>query len=367
VSPRRLALASLLACRPVGPVSPAPGVQPPDAIPATTRETHGGATDVATDVDDLPRGALDAATIVERVTAWDGPASLLPWRPYAGSWPDLPGRVVGVLWAVSLYNGRDECAARDANDRVEYHFSRGLHPSYALYFPSDGRGFNFLRQWVVPLPDGTTTQVDAAMFRADTANPWGLHACAHLVELDVNAGRGGRGLHFIATGVRVLDGTTAFPWQLSEVIGELRARFLARADEHRADRKFTSRPESASRPSGPETRRPEPGPWTEQRTPGMHLTWIPERDQLDVLLWSTESRTATRTVGRETVKSVPCPPGAPCMRREVGTFEEREFLRETVEFAVRFELDRTARVLRETIYAPRHQSTDGRDRIRVHD
>lgn len=369
MSPRRLAsaagliLAAPLACRPVTPTPPEPGgpgpgplhgpsEDPPDPIATAIEPPAEGATATATAETQGPGISVDAATQTQRITAWDGPPHLLANRPGSpGGWPDLPGRAVGVLWATSLYSGRADCVARGPDDRVEYHFSRGPHPPHALYFPSDGRGFNFIRQWIVPLPDGTTTKVDAAMFRPATANVWGLHACAHLVELAVNSGRGGRGLHFIATDVRVLDGTTAFPWQLARVLADLRARSLAHAEAQRAARE----------PSPPSS-----GPWITQNTPGMLVTWLPETDQLEVLVWSIESRTATRALGRETIKPEPCPPNAPCARRDVGTFELREVRSETVDFAVRFELDRTARLVRETIYTPRHRSSTGIDRIRIH-
>lgn len=367
-SPLASGFAALLACRPVGPVSPPPGGPSPgpDTGAASEVRDPGALTEPVPDPADAtpdsasetapetpgPGITVDAALQTQRVTRWDGAPHQLLYRPGSpGGWPDLPGRAVGVLWSVALYNGRGECVTRNPGDPVQYQFSRGPIPSYSLYFPSDGRGFNFIPQWIVPLPDGTTTKVDAALFRPDTTNTWGLHACAHLVELAVNAGRGGRGLHFIATDVRVLDGTAAFPWRLNRVLADLRARTRAHADAHRADLQV--------RASGP-------GPWTTQRTPGMLVTWLPETDQLEVIVWSTETRTATRTLGRETIRPEPCPPGSPCARRDAGTFEDREVQRETVDFAVRYELDRTARLLRETIYTPRQQSDTRTNRVQVH-
>lgn len=381
-----LALAALLACRPVTPTSPEPGGPGPGPSgpsglnslhgPSGLNSLHGpsglnsgDSTEPSAPIapatpdplaGDSPDpaatqgpGITTDATQTTQVTSWDGAPHQLLYRPGSpGGWPDLPGRAVGVLWSVALYNGSTGCVARNAGDPVQYQFSRGPLPSYSLYFQSDGRGFNFIPQWIVPLPDGTTTRVDAAMFRPDTANPWGLHACAHLVELAVNAGRGGRGLHFIGSDVRVLDGTTAFPWQLARVLADLRARTLTHAEAQRAALRSST--------AGP-------GPWTEEKAPGMLVTWLPDADRLEVIVWSTTTRTATRALGRETVKPSPCPPNAPCAYREVGTFERREVQRETVDFAVRYELDRTARLLHETIYAPRHRSTAATDRVRIHD
>jgi hypothetical protein len=277
--------------------------------------------------------------------------SLAGRLPPHGTWPDLPGRAIGVLWATSLYDGRDDCVARTADDRVEYHFSRGPQSSYALYFPSDGRGFNFLRQWTVPLPDATTTRYDAAMFRADTANPWGLHACAHLVELDVNDGRGGRGLHFVATRVRVLDDTTAYPWSLARVLLDLRARHNQHAREHADALVFT---------------RPERGPWREQITSGLVPTWTDAPDRLGVLVWQTATRTAERGGQIVTVTAHPCQHGTPCAYQDPGTFQTFEVLTETLEFAVRYEVDATGTLTRETIHAPRRHTGDSHVRRKIH-
>jgi hypothetical protein len=42
----------------------------------------------------------------------------------------------------------------------------------------------------------------------ESKNPFGLKRFAHIVELDVNGGRGAASnLHFVATRVKVLDGT----------------------------------------------------------------------------------------------------------------------------------------------------------------
>ena len=297
---RRLLLAAALlsACRTTPNSSPPPSASG-DASPvvadgqvASDRETPRSAASSPAAGAGLEL-APDLAT--SRIAEWQGVRVLQSSLNLPTGTPDLPGRTTGVLWATSMYEGRDDCVARDPNDRVEYHFSRGSHSGYALYFPSDGRGFNFLRQWIVPLPDGTTTKYDAAKFRADTANAWGLHACAHLVELDVNDGRGGRGLHFVATGVRVLDGTTAYPWSLARLLQELRDRGRALADEHAI--RFT---------------RNERGPWREQVQFGMSPTWIDPPGGLDVLVWQTRTRTTEHGGAVETVRPTRCENGTPC-------------------------------------------------------
>lgn len=346
-----IVVALLPACRPA--VMPPPPPPPMDPLPQPEPPRPSSTSNIdwsASNGPIPPTGpglTLSANLETTRVAQWDGPLTLTPWRTPA---PDLPGRAIGMLWAGALYEGRDVCAAYTANDRVEYKFSRGPHPSYALYFPSDGRGFNFIPQWIVPLPDGTTVKYDAAMFRPDTANPWGLHACAHLVELDVNDGRGGRDIHFVATRVRVLDNTTAYPWSLARVLLDLRARHDAHAREYTAALAFT---------------RPERGPWREQVTSGLIPTWTDPPGRLDVLVWRTATRTAELGGKIETVVAYPCADGTPCAYQNPGTFQEFEVLTETIEFAVLFAVDATGALTHETIHAPRRHTADSRVRRKI--
>ncbi len=347
-----LAVVALLpACRPavVSPPPPPPTDSPPP--PAPPHQPLTSNIDWSASNGPIPPTGpgltLSANLETKRVTQWDGPQYLLPGR---SPWVDLPGRVTGLLSTVSLYEGRDICADYTASDHVNYQFSRGPHPSYALYFPSDGRGSNFIPQWIVPLPDGTTVKYDAAMFRPDTANPWGLHACAHLVELDVNDGRGGRGLHFVATRVRVLDNTTAYPWSLARVLLDLRARHDAHAREYADAFAFT---------------RPERGPWREQITSSLVPTWTDPPGRLDVLVWRTATRTAEHGGKIETVVAYPCVDGTPCAYQNAGKFQEFDVLTETIEFAVVFEVDATGALTRETIHAPRRHTADNHVRRRV--
>jgi hypothetical protein len=173
------------------------------------------------------------------VDDWGGPAALVPFQ----HWLPVPGRVVGLLfargaqpWGGSLSYGR---GSDTGTERTEYAFSFDRSSPYALYFASDGRGFNFLSDWGVPLPDGSTARYDAAMFGPETPDPWGLDRPAHLVELEVNDGRGGRGgptgLHFVVTGARVIDGSDECPVPAEQLLVDLRRRFDETARRHEAD------------------------------------------------------------------------------------------------------------------------------------
>ncbi len=177
-------------------------------------------------------------------------------------------------------------------------------------------------------------------------NPWGLDSPAHLVEVEVNAGAGSKpGLHFVATDVKVLDGTAFFPWKLSELLTEQYARFEScvverlRADVEERRGKLLStqlasppvrcpapraRPDPIGLPSGPgpgpapaprnradrgpagqpvpkRARDPfacqepivkKPGPGLTRRADAVHATWLDDQGELVIyfetrLAWGT--------------------------------------------------------------------------------
>ena len=149
--------------------------------------------------------------------------------PYQ-QWPQVPARVIGILyvagpqpWGGAINHMR---GIEASPDRREYKFGFDRSSPYAIYFESDGRGYNVLNDWQVQTPNGTML-IDSAMYLQDTPNAWGLHRRAHLVEIEVNRGQGGVGghVHFVGTDVRVLDGTASHPLRVEDVLLQLTARF----------------------------------------------------------------------------------------------------------------------------------------------
>ncbi|PRQ06661.1 hypothetical protein [Enhygromyxa salina] len=154
-------------------------------------------------------------------------------------WPDVPGRVVGLLyqrgqqpWGEALHHAGAFLSDRDLK-RTEYAFSTDGSSPYALYFLSpNGGGNNHISRWQVETPGGVT-HFDAAMFEASTPNSWGLQHPAHIVEIEVNQGRGGRGLHFVATDLRVLDGHERIPADPTAQLVQVRERFDLLVNDNR--------------------------------------------------------------------------------------------------------------------------------------
>lgn len=348
------ALALLVACAPVAPHA----VQaPPDAPVAAAR-----VDDVSTDPDAGPRAcpephagarlrvAPDLRTA--RVAAWSGVYSL---RPAAGIAHNLPGVVTGLLWSVAYANGTSDCRTVAPGGRSEYMFSRDQEPAYALYFPSQGEGYNFLRDWQVPLPDGGIVRYDAAMLGAQTGARHCMRACAHLATLEVNDGRGGRGVHFVATAVAIVDADVAL--DLPAALDDLRARF---ADAQRdGERELRRRYDDA--------RREVPDVALGDRLDGpirVEPTWLVDAAALEVLVWRDAQVSGERRTGTETVPPADCPPGSPCAYRESGTFDIFSVATIRSEVAARYRVDRSGVLIEETLYAPLVQATSGTARRR---
>jgi len=217
--------------------------------------------------------------------------------PDGNAHPRLPGVTVGLL---VLDNGAWGASAPGPNASHEGEYEFHGPPGSAFwvpYFPSAGEGKNFMRDFN---PDGATDgpagSYDCAMFGPRTANPWRLERDVHLVEIEVNRGRGSvaNTMHFVGTRVRVLDGTSEYPFRPGEVLRSLRASYdawLASA-QPRIDAALAK-----ARVTPP----PELGPWSdekESRDLGAHITWNAETKRMIVLFhthvhrdrWADHSR-----------------------------------------------------------------------------
>ena len=120
-----------------------------------------------------PDEGILAADVPRRVEeGWTGMASIVPTQ----RWPQLPGRVVGVLFAAGSqpWGGSIDWMHGIELEREYYAYRfcvEGSSP-HAIYFTSDGRGHNFMRQWAVPTPQGSFSAA-VAMYSPATANDWG--------------------------------------------------------------------------------------------------------------------------------------------------------------------------------------------------
>ncbi|MFO0696889.1 MAG: hypothetical protein U0230_25175 [Polyangiales bacterium] len=184
--------------------------------------------------------------------------------------------------------------------------SRGWNP-WLLYFPSSGEGQNFLRNWQRPLADGTIGHFDAASFGPTTPNRWGLSRPAHVVEVEVNGGRGGgTDLHFVATEVRVLDRTRELPLDPVAALDEAADCFseLVEASQNELSAKLERASSGLSVDASWEPER-------EQRLEAIAPSFDPDSRRLRIVHALRIVRTRTKRVTHTIVSH--CPPGAPCM------------------------------------------------------
>ena len=218
--------------------------------------------------------------------------------PDGNTHPVLPGTTIGLL---VVDNGAWGPSAPGPNGTIEGNYEFHGPPGsafWAPYFPSAGEGRNFLRAFN---PDGRTDgpagAFDCAMFGPTTRNRWGLARDVHLVAIEVNRGRGSveGTMHFVGTDVRVLDGTSEYPFRPGEVLRSLRASYDA----------FVA--SSAARIDAALARaRVEPpadlGPWTpevEAREIGVHLTWNASTKRMTALFHTHIHRDRSADHSRE--------------------------------------------------------------------
>ncbi|MCB9561552.1 MAG: hypothetical protein H6709_09310 [Kofleriaceae bacterium] len=263
-------------------------------------------------------------------------------------WPTLGPREVGLVIASSgpwgeLIGWTPFIAPpRAAGDHAPYWFYNRGGSAQAVYFASDGRGQNFLRDWQVPLPGGRIGHFDAAMYDALTPNPWGLSAEAHLVEVEVNGGEGAPpNLHFVVTDARIVDGTDAYPLVAADALTAARAawdRWVV-ATRPVTDQTIEDARAASGEPYGDET---------VQTEVGLLPTWLPESRVLRVTFYRRVRRTSTRTAmvsPRQT-----CRKGAPCMvRHPVRTTSTHSY---GAEQALIVDLDDHGRIVDEVSFGP---------------
>lgn len=287
------------------------------------------------------RGALDERHVrVVRVARWES----LP-SPSGYSLP-LAGRVIALVhegYVTGWGRGSSHVMMHGA-----YATSLDGSMPFYTYFPT-AAGEQASNPYRVTLPDGSPWETPyASMLRPGTPNDVGLSAPAHIAELEVNGGGGSREGHFVATGVRVLDGTPELP---------LRAGPALLALEARIER-------IVARERGPFDRALRWGT-LDQEVRLVRATW---RTSDRMLVASFEWEILVhRDIGRVVREPVPCPPCpcsngvcAPCVRceprdRVYEVREERE-----VAMGLEHVVDAEGRLVRETLYAPRVRRSEGR-------
>jgi hypothetical protein len=164
-------------------------------------------------------------------------AALIPFQ----AWPPLPGHAVGIVFASGRqpWGGSiDHLRGVDINPQQQaYMFMADGSSPYAVHWHVKGGGPKVSPGYevCVSLKPTTTARFDAAYFQPGDRNTYGLHRRAHIVDLEINGGRGScGGSDFVVTAAKILDGTPDVPFDAEHVLLDLRRMFDERVKEHEA-------------------------------------------------------------------------------------------------------------------------------------
>jgi hypothetical protein len=197
-------------------------------------------------------------------------ANFIPYRKYAA----LPGTAVGLLVgearAVLSLEGRSGPA--DA-----YCFSADGHSYRWVYLPARGKPQITNLQVPVGTRGEKRTYPALDMATARDVALLGIKSPYALVRVQVNSGEGSPpGDGFVATDLKLLDGTREYPLRTAEVIQDLRKRY---ADYLKAQDKAIADAMEAARQKALKDRKPT-GPREQQEV--IYATWLTQGERLRV-------------------------------------------------------------------------------------
>jgi hypothetical protein len=200
----------------------------------------------------------------------------------------LPDKVVGVL-----VSGAQDVLALEGRRGPADVFCLGCGDgSYRwMYVPVP-------KKWIIgglnirvgPKGDTVKRFTGLSMANPKTVERWGVSGPYALVEVEVNAGLGAPpGEHFVATNLRVVDGTKEYPLHVAKVIDDLRRQFQIHL---KLEEDAIARGLYAARERLPAGHKRTPG---REQTETLFVTWLPETQQLRVILQAriTEKALAT--------------------------------------------------------------------------
>jgi hypothetical protein len=233
-------------------------------------------------------GALSAAPVPVSIpdTPATDPAKFLPSRTYTAR----DGAVVGVLVADAV-----PVMSRDG---------RSSQPD-AIAFSRDGGSYNWLyvpveanpqitnlQLKVGPKGDKTVVYPKLSMASPKTTAAWGAGDKFTLVEVTVNDGQGAPADEaFVASAVKVVEGTKAYPLKASEVVTAAReqfGKFTAAMKKDLADAMDKSQ-KAAMKDEAPS------GKVKVEEL--LHVTWMPADEQLAVTFLAKQSDGAWKKGG----------------------------------------------------------------------
>jgi hypothetical protein len=213
------------------------------------------------------------------------------------SFPPLAGKVIGVL-----VSGGGELLLAEGR--------RG--PADSLCFSSGGASYLWVyvpvaknpRIGGLNVPVGEKGQSlrrfnSLSLASPKTVQQWGVSEPYSLIEVEVNGGQGGPAAdHFVATGMKVLDGTGDYPLKVTQVLADLRKCFHVHVEEQQTaiETALVEAREGLTADRRPTGKR--------DKQELAYVTWFPDAEQLRVVL---QARVSERALG-PILKPPPSPP-----------------------------------------------------------
>jgi hypothetical protein len=138
------------------------------------------------------------------------------------------------------------------------------------------------------------------MASARNVQQWGVAGPYTLVEVEVNGGLGAPPSEkFVATNMRVVEGTKEYPLHIGKTVDDLRMQFHVYLKVHED---LIARGMSEARTALPEGHKLTPG---REQTETVFVSWLPETDQLRVVF---QARLGEKALA--TARPAPPPPQA---------------------------------------------------------
>lgn len=221
--------------------------------------------------------------------------SFIPYRNHQV----LKGTAIGILLADGQPVLTNEGRFGPPNQLV---FATGGGSYRWVYVPS---GNGSMRNLQVPVGEKGNVQIFPSL---DMANPksvaqWGIKQPYNLVEVQVNTGQGSpAGDAFVATNMKILDGTKDYPIQTTEVVNDLKKRYAAYVKEQGKAIEAAMTAAAGKYLKG----RKATGP--REKSELMYLTWLPESKTLRAHFRSKVSDGAYTWVEGGIRRKFPLPP-----------------------------------------------------------
>ena len=197
------------------------------------------------------------------------PAGFMPNRKHM----PLPGTIIAVL----LADAQPLLNAEGRHGPAEQLCVGWNGGSYRwVYLPCDDEAT--INRLSIPLPDNKSKVYPKLnMANPTTVKPWGIDAAYSLVEVEVNDGLGSpEHDSFVATKIKKLDGSTAYPIQTERVVADLKKQYEAHLSEMGKDLD-----EAMTRAAAQAIKGGEPTGPREKNTL-MFVTWLAETEKLQV-------------------------------------------------------------------------------------